>query len=105
MSIFNICKHNAQTLSNQIKEQAKKTARRKSFIALPENQVYATVENKKLATLFLLKRFRDIRKSKRLTQKNIAQILNVKQPDATPQPSLLELLCQVSLIIANYTII
>lgn len=70
-----------QTLSDQIKEQAKKTARIKTFMALPENQVYATVENKRLATLSLLKRFRDIRKSKGLTQKNIAQILNVKQPE------------------------
>jgi DNA-binding XRE family transcriptional regulator len=58
-------------------------ARIKSFMELPENKAYFEAEKAQLAKEVLIKRFKEMRKSKGLTQKDVAKILGVEQPEVS----------------------
>ncbi len=58
-------------------------ARIKAFMAEPENKAYFEAEKAQLAKEVLIKRFKEMRKSKGLTQKDVAKILGVEQPEVS----------------------
>lgn len=67
-------------LNNKTSPQ-KQISRIKAFMAKPENKAYYDAEKSKSAKAVFIKRFKDMRKAKGFTQKDLAKILGVKQPE------------------------
>ena len=69
-------------LNNKNETQAQ-MARIRAFMAKPENKSYYDNERKKIAKEVFVKRFKEMRKSKGLTQKDVARLLGVEQPEVS----------------------
>jgi predicted XRE-type DNA-binding protein len=67
-------------IKSEVKSQ---TERIKAFMEKPENKAYYEAERSKLAKEVLVKRFKEMRKAKGLTQKDVAKILGVEQPEVS----------------------
>ena len=72
----------SKKLNNQNDPQAQ-LARIKAFMAMPENRAYYYNERKKIANEVFIKRLKEMRKAKGLTQKDVAKLLGVEQPEVS----------------------
>lgn len=72
----------SKKINNKNDSQAQ-MARIKAFMAKPENKAYYDSERKKIANEVFIKRLKEMRKAKGLTQRDVAKLLGVEQPEVS----------------------
>jgi DNA-binding XRE family transcriptional regulator len=66
---------------NTKKDQKAKIDKIKAFMAMPENKIIAEQEFERIMKAVLIKRIKEIRKAKKLSQQEVANLMGVKQPE------------------------